>query len=98
MTERPVLNPRERMALPRTAMPARGASIRARDFQEVNLGFTQVLAAAEAERCLQCPLRPCVEGCPVGVDIPEFIKALREGDMAEAAKISVYTWCRARLS
>jgi len=85
MTERPILNPRERMALPRTEMPARGAGVRARDFQEVNLGFSQVLAAAEAERCLQCRNPKCIDGCPVRVNIPRFIELVAEGDLRGAA-------------
>ncbi|MGZ6345410.1 MAG: NADPH-dependent glutamate synthase [Candidatus Limnocylindrales bacterium] len=86
MNERPVLNPRERMALPRTAMPERPAKVRARDFQEVNLGYSQVLAAAEAERCLQCRNPKCIEGCPVRVNIPRFIDLVAEGDLHGAAE------------
>ncbi|MGZ6272248.1 MAG: dihydropyrimidine dehydrogenase, partial [Candidatus Limnocylindrales bacterium] len=86
MNERPVLNPRERMALPRTAMPERPAKVRARDFQEVNLGYSQVLAAAEAERCLQCRNPKCIDGCPVRVNIPRFIDLVAEGDLHGAAE------------
>jgi glutamate synthase (NADPH) small chain len=86
MNERPGYNPRERMALPRTAMPERPAKVRARDFQEVNLGYTQVLAAAEAERCLQCKNPKCIEGCPVRVNIPRFIDLVAEGDLHGAAE------------
>jgi len=65
-------------------MPRQEAAIRAKNFKEVALGYTPEMAAEEASRCIQCPKRPCVEGCPVNVDIPEFIKALREGKMADA--------------
>ena len=67
-------------------MPERPAKVRARDFQEVNLGFTQVLAAAEAERCLQCRNPTCIEGCPVRVNIPRFIELVAEGDLHGAAE------------
>jgi len=86
MSERPGYNPRERMALPRTAMPERPAKVRARDFQEVNLGYTQILAAAEAERCLQCKNPKCIDGCPVRVNIPRFIDLVAEGDLHGAAE------------
>jgi len=86
MSERPQLNPRERMALSRNAMPERVAEIRATDFVEVNLGFSEVLAAAEAERCLQCKNPLCIEGCPVRVNIPRFIDLVAGGDLKGAAE------------
>jgi glutamate synthase (NADPH/NADH) small chain len=73
--------------LNRVEMPRQKPEERAKNFKEVATGYDIKQALEEAERCIQCPLRPCVEGCPVGVDIPEFIKALREGDMAEASRI-----------
>jgi len=74
------------MALGREAMPEQAAPIRARNFQEVNLGFTHVLAAAEAERCLQCKNPTCIAGCPVRVNIPRFIELVADGDMQGAAE------------
>jgi glutamate synthase (NADPH/NADH) small chain len=68
-------------------MPRQEAAIRAKNFKEVALGYTPDMAAEEASRCIQCPKRPCVEGCPVNIDIPEFIKALREGKMADAVNV-----------
>ena len=65
-------------------MPRQEAAVRAKNFKEVALGYTPEMAAEEASRCIQCPKRPCVAGCPVNIDIPEFIKAVREGKMAEA--------------
>ena len=65
-------------------MPRQEAVVRAKNFKEVALGYTPEMAAEEASRCIQCPKRPCVEGCPVNVDIPEFIKAVREGKMTDA--------------
>ncbi len=57
---------------------------RARNFEEVNLGYTAEQAIEEAKRCLQCKNRPCVAGCPVEVYIPEFIKLISEGDFKGA--------------
>jgi glutamate synthase (NADPH/NADH) small chain len=59
---------------------------RTRNFQEVALGFTPQQAKAEAARCLQCPKRFCATGCPVGIQIPDFIKLIRQGDFLGAAK------------
>jgi glutamate synthase (NADPH/NADH) small chain len=68
-------------------MPVRDAQLRARDFLEVNAGYTKSHAGFEAERCLRCQDPVCVGGCPVNVPIPEFIHAVAMGDMAGAAKI-----------
>ena len=68
-------------------MPRQEAAMRAKNFKEVALGYTPAMAAEEAGRCIQCPKRPCVAGCPVNIDIPEFIKAVREGKMAEAVTV-----------
>ena len=67
-------------------MPVQDAAVRRGNFDEVALGFTEELARREAERCLQCARPHCVEGCPVGVLIPEFIRALRAGDMIGAVQ------------
>lgn len=81
------LTKKERMEIPRRDMPVQPAADRVQNFNEVALGFTLELARQEAERCLQCKDPKCMEGCPVEVTIPEFIKAVREGDMARAASI-----------
>jgi len=73
--------------LNRVQMPRQEAAARAKNFKEVALGYTPEMAAEEAGRCIQCPKRPCVAGCPVNIDIPEFIKAVREGKMAEAVTV-----------
>jgi glutamate synthase (NADPH) small chain len=73
--------------LNRVQMPRQEAAARAKNFKEVALGYTPAMAAEEAGRCIQCPKRPCVAGCPVNIDIPEFIKAVREGKMAEAVTV-----------
>ena len=59
-----------RATTPRVDMPVRAPLDRAHDFGEVNLGYTESMAVAEAQRCIACRRPPCVEGCPVGVDIP----------------------------
>ncbi len=73
--------------LNRVPMPKQEPGARAKNFNEVALGYSQEQAIAEATRCIQCKKRPCIEGCPVGVDIPEFIQALRDSDIAEAARV-----------
>jgi glutamate synthase (NADPH/NADH) small chain len=74
----------ERMKLPRQAMPTQDAGARARNFDEVALGYPDEASLLEAARCLQCKRPKCVEGCPVEVDIPAFIERLREGDLPGA--------------
>jgi glutamate synthase (NADPH) small chain len=81
-----VLTQKERMTIPRQDMPTQDPKVRAANFEEVALGFTSELAQLEADRCLQCAKPKCVEGCPVGVRIPEFIRALRETDMVGAVQ------------
>ena len=69
------------MAQPkRVPLPARNPQERARDFQEVATGYDAAMAREEAARCLQCKYRPCVDGCPVGIDIPGFIGCIAQGD------------------
>ena len=80
------LSNKERMAIGRVAMPEQAGDVRAHNFGEVNLGLTYQLAMMEAERCIQCPKPFCVDGCPVRVDIPRFIKFLRDGDIQSAAE------------
>lgn len=74
-------------SIPRQQMPTRSAEERIHCFDEVALGYTMELAVAEANRCIQCKKPACVTGCPVEVRIPEFIEALREGDMWQAVEI-----------
>ncbi|HSH71007.1 MAG TPA: NADPH-dependent glutamate synthase [Deferrisomatales bacterium] len=64
----------------RQPMPEQDPQVRRRNFDEVPLGFTPEAAQAEAERCLQCKKANCVEGCPVGVDIPGFVGRIKTGD------------------
>jgi glutamate synthase (NADPH/NADH) small chain len=81
------LTRKERMAMARTAMPEQPGRDRAVSFDEVNLGYTDMMAMLEASRCLQCPHPKCIEGCPVGVRIDEFIQAVAVGDFDGAAEV-----------
>lgn len=76
-----------KLNLNRVPMPKQAAAIRRRNFDEVALGYSEEQAVEEAGRCIQCKKLGCIKGCPVEVNIPEFIKAVREGDMPEAARI-----------
>ena len=77
---------KDRLKLPRQPMPEQDAKVRARNFDEVPLGYTPDLAKTEALRCIQCKNPSCIEGCPVQVDIPGFISLVMEGDFIGAAK------------
>ncbi|MBN2128166.1 MAG: NADPH-dependent glutamate synthase [Sedimentisphaerales bacterium] len=68
-------------------MPERPGNERATDFDEVNLGLTAELAVREAQRCLQCKKAPCVDGCPVGIDIPGFLDKIANRDFLGAAAL-----------
>ena len=70
----------------RVAMPEQEPKIRARNFLEVPTGYTIKMAQEEASRCLQCKKPGCVEGCPVGVNIPGFIDLISQGDMTAAIR------------
>ena len=76
-----------KLNLNRVSMPRQDPQVRARNFNEVALGYSLEQAQEEASRCIQCPKRSCTEGCPVMVDIPDFIKAIRDGDMPEAVRM-----------
>lgn len=81
------LSAKERMAILRTQMPQQDPEERSGNFLEVNLGLQTAAAMREAQRCLACKKRACVEGCPVRVRIPEFLERVAEGDFAGAATI-----------
>ena len=78
------LKPRERLAIPLQDMPAQDPLVRARNMNEVALGYYEEQARVEASRCLQCRNAPCVAGCPVQIDIPRFIGHIAAGDMPAA--------------
>ncbi|MFA5868209.1 MAG: NADPH-dependent glutamate synthase [Candidatus Bathyarchaeia archaeon] len=71
---------------PQVEMPKQSPEERVRNFDEVARGYDEGMAAAEAARCLTCPKPQCVPGCPVGVDIPGFIRLIKEGKPLEAAR------------
>ena len=68
-------------------MPTQAPEIRAHNFNEVALGYTAEIAIEEAKRCLNCKNRPCVDGCPVNINIPDFISKMKTGDFEGAYKI-----------
>ena len=76
----------KKVKIPRHEMPCQDPQVRAHNFEEVALGYTQETAVEEAKRCLQCKDPKCREGCPVEVLIPEFIKKVAEEDFLEAGK------------
>lgn len=74
------------MKIKRHEMSNQDQVVRRGNYDEVALGYPEATAREEAERCLQCKDPKCVQGCPVGVMIPQFIKAVREGDMVKAVE------------
>ncbi len=72
---------------PRHAMPEQEPAVRARNFEEVALGYTETLVRAEAARCMHCKNAPCMQGCPVSVNIPGFLAAAAEGDYEKAGAL-----------
>jgi glutamate synthase (NADPH/NADH) small chain len=79
--------PKSKINLNRIDMPRQDPKVRAHNYNEVALGYNDEMALQEAARCIQCPKRPCVAGCPVNVDIPEFIKAVRDNQMEDSVRI-----------
>lgn len=78
---------KKKIDLRRVPIPKQPAEVRRRNFSEVALGYSEEQALEEARRCIQCKKANCVKGCPVGVDIPEFIQALLDQHMTEAVRI-----------
>lgn len=75
------------MAPKKVTMPEQDPEVRARNFDEVTLGYTKEMAMEEASRCLNCKNKPCVTGCPVSVRIPEFVAQVAKGDFEKAYEI-----------
>ncbi len=68
-------------------MPVQEAKVRAHNFSEVATGYTEEIAVAEAQRCLNCKNKPCVSGCPVNIAIPDFISKIKEKDFEGAYEV-----------
>jgi glutamate synthase (NADPH/NADH) small chain len=81
------LKPRDRLAIPPQEMPHQDPHIRGGNIGEVALGYTEEQALLEAHRCLQCKNAPCIKGCPVAIDIPEFIRKITERDFLGAIRV-----------
>ena len=75
------------MSLKKNEMPTQDPKVRARNFEEVALGYDEATAIDEAMRCLNCKTMPCVAGCPVNIHIPDFIFKIKEGDFEAAYQI-----------
>ena len=84
MTKPKGLTKRQRLDLPQQIMREQPAEQRVHNMSEVPLGFTPLQAMQEASRCLECPKSQCVAGCPVGIDIPRFIRQVADGDFEAA--------------
>ena len=78
---------KKKLNLNRVDMPRQDPEIRRANFEEVALGYTYEMAMEETSRCIQCKKRNCQKGCPVNIDIPDFIAALAKGDVAGASRV-----------
>ena len=83
---RKVIKNKDRTKMTRVVMSSVDPEVRSRNYQEVNLGLSVEQAIAEAQRCLDCVNPTCIDGCPVEINIPEFIKNIERGEFLEAAK------------
>ena len=81
------LKAKDRMAIPMQEMPAQDPSARIRNMEEVALGYSEEQVRLEAMRCLQCKNAPCIQGCPVAIDIPGFIAEAAKGDFKRSIGI-----------
>ena len=79
------------MQMTKTPMPEQEPNVRNKNFKEVAIGYTEVMAINEAQRCLNCKTPHCVEGCPVNIRIPEFIQKVAQGDFLAAYEIITST-------
>lgn len=87
-TLRATMKPKERTAIKRVIMPELDPSYRSTTrYEEVNKGLTKEMAMTEAKRCLDCAKPTCIEGCPVNINIPSFIKNIERGQFLAAAKV-----------
>lgn len=84
---RQTLKTADRLKLTRVEMPALDGKYRATNHEEVSQGLTEEMAMAEARRCIDCPKPTCMEGCPVSIHIPTFVKNIERGEHLEAARV-----------
>ncbi len=84
---RNAMKAKDRADIPRVHMPELPADVRNKNNEEVNLGLTLEMAQQEAKRCLDCATPTCMNGCPVSINIPEFVKNIERGEILEAAKV-----------
>ena len=84
---RKTIKNKDRTQLTRVVMNSIDPVVRSQNYEEVNLGLTADQAMAEAQRCIDCANPTCITGCPVEINIPEFIKNIERGDFLEAAKV-----------
>lgn len=82
-----LMKAKERTRLPSQEMPAQDPNVRITNLDEVALGYTPEQARVEAMRCTQCKKQPCIAGCPVGIDIPRFIKHIADGEFQESINV-----------
>ncbi|MBT3375905.1 MAG: NADPH-dependent glutamate synthase [Lentisphaerae bacterium] len=81
------LKPKDRMQIPGQDMPSQDPDVRRGNTSEVALGYTPAQAMLEAQRCLRCKRQPCIKGCPVAIDIRDFVEAIADGDNAKAISV-----------
>ncbi len=84
---RKAMKTKERFSLERVHMPERDPNVRNKNIDEVNLGLAADMAVVEAHRCIDCPNPTCITGCPVGINIPKFIKKIEANDFLGAAVV-----------
>ena len=82
-----LMTTKERLTIRPQPMPEQEALVRARNMNEVALGYTAEMAKSEASRCLNCPAKPCVKGCPIKIDIPRFLAMAADGDFEGALRV-----------
>ncbi len=87
------LTPKQRRAIEPQPMPEQPPEVRRHNIQEVPLGLSATAAMIEAYRCIDCKKAPCVSGCPVGIDIPGFIRRIQKGDFKGAIQVIRETNC-----
>ena len=78
---------KERNQIPLQEMATQDPALRTQNMNEVALGYSEAQVRVEAMRCLQCKTKPCIKGCPVGIDIPAFILQAEKGNYAKAVSI-----------